>query len=178
MEATMYVDILILALLLTRPRHGYEIKRQVQGIIGDIISINNNQLYPALRRFEEAGAITREVVHTPGKPDKHVYQLTDRGEEILQDLLRDFTPEQARDDVEFQVHVGYFHLLEPEARLAILATREGVLHKWQAHLERSLTLARARPEYQHYAQQIIIFNLQRIQHELDWIAQLREEANA
>lgn len=174
----MYVDILILALLMTRPRHGYEIKRQVQGIIGGIVSINNNQLYPALRRFEEAGAITREVVHTPGKPDKHVYQLTDRGEEILQDLLRDFTPEQARDDVEFQVHVAYFFLLEPEARLAILATREAVLREWQAHLEQSLIQAGKRAEYQHFAQHIITFNLQRIQHELDWIAQLREEAHA
>jgi DNA-binding PadR family transcriptional regulator len=173
----MYVDILILASILAQPRHGYEIKRQVEATIGSRISINNNQLYPALRRFEEAGAITREVVRTPSRPDKHVYQVTERGAEILQDLLRDFTLEQARDDTEFQVHVAFFHLLEPEARLAILAAREAVLKGWQAHLTHSLTLALERPDLLHFARHIIEFNQQRIQHELDWIAQLRQETN-
>jgi len=171
----MYVDILILASLLEQPRHGYEIKRQVQGIIGHLVNINNNQLYPALRRFEEMGAVTREVVRTSGKPDKHVYHMTDRGAELLQDLLCDFPLEQARDDVGFQVRVGFFHLLEPAARLAILATRETALKEWQVYLEHALAQAREHGDRLRFAQRIIEFNQQSIQHELDWIVQLREE---
>ncbi len=174
----MYVEILILASLLRQPRHGYEIKRQVQEIVGTIVSINNNQLYPSLRRFEEMGAITREVVRTPGKPDRHVYQMTDRGEEILQDLLREFTPEQARDDIEFQIRVAFFHLVEPETRLAILAAREAVVKEWQAHLARSRAILDEHPDYMRFARHVVTFNLQNIEHELAWIAQLRQEVSA
>lgn len=173
----MYVDILILATLMGQPRHGYEIKRQVQGIIGHLVNLNNNQLYPALRRFEEMGAVTREVVHTPGKPDKHVYHMTDRGAELLQDLLRDFPLEQARDDIGFQVRVSFFHLLEPEERLAILSTRETALKEWQVYLEHARVQARERGDTLRFAQRIIEFNQQSIQHELDWIAHLRDEVN-
>ena len=57
----MYVEILILAHLSRQPAHGYEIKRSVEQSLGEAYAINNNQLYPTLRRFEEMGAITREV---------------------------------------------------------------------------------------------------------------------
>jgi len=174
----MYVDILVLAAIRTQPRYGYEIKRQVEAGIGNVISLNNNHLYPALRRFEEMGAITREVERRPGKPDRHVYSMTDRGEELLLGLLHDFTPEQARDDIEFQVHVAYFHLLEPDAQRAILAMRAAVLRDWLAHLERALVLAREHPDTYAYGSRIIAFNQQRIQHELDWIAQLEQQARA
>jgi DNA-binding PadR family transcriptional regulator len=173
----MYIDILVLALLLERPRHGYEIKQQITAIVGNFVSVNNNQLYPALRRFEELGAITREIVHTPGKPDRHVYHMTDRGTEILQDLLRDFSPEQARDELEFQVRVAYFHLVEVEARLAILAAREAILSEWRVMLDRSLAQARESSDISPLAESIIEFKQQTIQHELDWIAHLRQEVH-
>ena len=44
----MYFDILMLRVLADSERHGYEIKKQVERILGGR-SINNNVLYPALR---------------------------------------------------------------------------------------------------------------------------------
>lgn len=54
-----YVDILILRNLVARPAHGYEIKKGVERVLGGAFAINNNVLYPALRRFEEIGAIEK-----------------------------------------------------------------------------------------------------------------------
>lgn len=172
----MYVEILILAHLTRQPAHGYEIKRRVEETLGDTwYAINNNQLYPALRRFEEMGAVTREVVRQTGKPDRHLYRMTDRGEEVLGALLREFSPELARDEVEFQVRVGLFHLLEPAARLAILQTREAVLLTRRDHLHRTQELVRGHPEMP-FSAPVLTFNLQQIQGELAWIAELRQEA--
>ncbi len=171
----MYVEILILAHLSRQPAHGYEIKRSVEQTVGQAYAINNNQLYPTLRRLEEMGAITREVQRQVGRPDRHIYRMTDRGEEVLQGLLRDFPMELARDDVEFQVRVAFFHLLEPEARLAILHTREAALRNWLEHMRRSQDLVHARPEMT-FAARILTFNQQQIQQELDWIAELIAEA--
>src|SRR5215208_3338953 len=55
-----YVDILILQNLIARPAHGYEIKKSVERIMGGAFAVNNNVLYPALRRFEEMGAVEAE----------------------------------------------------------------------------------------------------------------------
>ena len=64
----MYFDILMLRVLAEGPRHGYEIKKSVERILGGR-SINNNVLYPALRRFEEQGAIERVAGEAgPGRP--------------------------------------------------------------------------------------------------------------
>jgi DNA-binding PadR family transcriptional regulator len=41
--------------------------------------LNNNSLYPALRRFEEAGAVTSTEEPQEGRPPRLVYTLTTRG---------------------------------------------------------------------------------------------------
>src|SRR5215471_909917 len=120
----MYIAILILAELSSRPYHGYELKRQVEWILGQ--TLNSNHLYPALRCFEEMGAIFHEVERQSGRPDRHVYHLTERGKDVLQALLREFSPDLARNDSEFQTRVAFFHLLDPSERLAILKTRREV----------------------------------------------------
>jgi DNA-binding PadR family transcriptional regulator len=171
----MYVEILILAHLARQPAHGYEIKRSVEQTLGEAYPINNNQLYPTLRRFEEMGAITREVVRQMGKPDRHIYRLTDRGDEVLQGLLRDFPPELARDDAEFQVRVAFFHLLEADARLAILEARAAELRAYLQHLRRSQEAVHAHPEMP-WALEVVSYTQQRIEQELEWIAGLRHRA--
>jgi DNA-binding PadR family transcriptional regulator len=74
-----YVDILILQNLIARPAHGYEIKKSVERIMGGAFAVNNNVLYPALRRLEEMGAVEKEVARQEGKPGRHVYRATEQG---------------------------------------------------------------------------------------------------
>jgi DNA-binding PadR family transcriptional regulator len=171
----MYVDILILAELVVRPNHGYELKRHVERIMGDAFIINANQLYPALRRFEEMGAVVRKVEHQQGRPDRHVYSITDGGLEVLLLMLRDFPTEQARSAGEFETRVAFFHLLDRAERDVILSTREDVQRKQLAHLEQTqLGMSEDAPNYR-YATRLLIFRQQQIQNELAWILELKRE---
>jgi DNA-binding PadR family transcriptional regulator len=175
----MYVDILLLAELTSQPYHGYELKRQVERILGGTVTINANQLYPALRRFEEMGAVSRAVERQLGKPDRHIYSLTERGWEVLRDLLQDFPPTIARSDAEFGSRVAYFHLLEPPARLAILTTREEVLRQHLRHLEQSQQLVGKNDDSQwFYVAQFLLFQRQQLQHELAWLNTLIRKVEA
>src|SRR2546430_994690 len=101
------------------PRHGYEIKKDIDRALGGMVVLNNKTLYLVLKRFEEMGAITREVVVQEGKPNRHLYALTERGVEVLQTALRDFGPEQAGSEAEFFTRVSFFDFLEVEERKAI-----------------------------------------------------------
>src|SRR6266581_9164680 len=91
----MYSEILILAMLQPGPRHGYEIKKDIDRALGGMVVLNNKTLYLALKRFEEMGAVTWQIIPQIGKPNRHLYALTGRGIELLQAYLRDFGPEQA-----------------------------------------------------------------------------------
>jgi len=172
----MYVEILILAQLRARPYHGYELKRRVEQVMGDAVTINNHHLYPALRRFEEMGAIERHVERQEGRPDRHMYTITDRGEGILQGLLRDFPADLAQSDSEFYTRVAFFHLVDPATRRAILSARRDVMSRRLGHIKASLELVgEAHPQYA-YVTRLLNFQLGQIQGEIDWIDALAQDA--
>src|SRR2546428_8403457 len=116
----MYSEILILAMLRQGPRHGYEIKKDIDRALGGMVTLNNKTLYLALKHFEEGGAATRQVTPQEGKPNRHLYQLTERGIDLLQAYLQDFPASQASNDAEFFTRVAFFDYLEVPEREAIL----------------------------------------------------------
>jgi DNA-binding PadR family transcriptional regulator len=170
----MYVDILILAELIAQPCHGYELKRHVEHLLGNALTINANQLYPALRRFEEMGAVTRDVEHQNGRPDRHIYHITDRGTEVLQQLLQDFSTELAYSDGEFMTRVAFFHLLDWSACLEILATRIGVQRLRLERLEQSSLLVSIDAPNYLYVMQLLTFQQEQIRREILWITTLMQ----
>src|SRR5438270_4661115 len=119
----MYSEILILAMLRQGPRHGYEIKKDIDRALGGMVALNNKTLYLALKRFEEMGAVTRQVIPQEGRLNRHLYQLTEHGLELLQAYLRDFPAEHAGNDAEFFTRVAFFEYLEPQEREMILKKR-------------------------------------------------------
>src|SRR2546428_13278573 len=96
----MYSEILILAMLRQHPRHGYDIKKEVERALGGTVSLNNKTLYLALKHFEEIGAVTRQVLPQEGKPNRHLYQLTERGIELLHASLRDLPASPAASEAQ------------------------------------------------------------------------------
>jgi DNA-binding PadR family transcriptional regulator len=170
----LYADILILATLQSGPLHGYDIKKRVERFLGGSVPMNNKVLYPTLKRFEEMGALGRTVERHEGKPDRHVYRLTERGTEILQHLLREFTPELAGNDAEFYTRVAFFHLVGPEARLEILSMRADRVAGRLAYLQDLKTVASA-DEAMRFAQRVLEFHERRACHEIAWLRELVEE---
>jgi DNA-binding PadR family transcriptional regulator len=165
----MYLDILILAHLTRRPAHGYEIKKRVDVSLGSP-RLNNNVLYPALRRFEEAGAIEGAIVPQQGVPPRRVFHLTEAGHDLLRNLLEDFPEDLAESAEEFLTRLAFFHLIAPPTRLEILAKRERAMRRRIDHLDEMAPLA-ADAE-QPYTPGVLAFQRQQAQRELDWVREL------
>jgi DNA-binding PadR family transcriptional regulator len=165
-----YIDILILRNLTRRPAHGYELRKRVEAVTG--VVLNNNSLYPALRRFEEAGAVTRTAHPQQGRPAKLVYELTDVGRELLHDLLADLPPDQADDDVEFTARLGQFGLLSAAERVAVLDARDVAL---TSRLER-LTALRERADNETWSMLVTTELIARAQGERAWLRELHDLA--
>lgn len=167
----MYLDILILAMIRDEPRHGYEIKKRVGGVLGLGVTLNNNILYPALRRFEQEGAVKSRLEHQGGSPARRVFRLTAKGLELLRTMLEDFPAERAESDPEFLVRLGYFDLVDHEVRSDILKTRRQVIEKELEHLRQMR--ARLRPETEPYPAALVDFLIGRTEGEVDWISRLQ-----
>jgi hypothetical protein len=103
--------------------------------------------------------------------------LTEQGKDVLQTLLRDFSPDLARNDSEFQTRVAFFSLLDPAARLAILLTRRDVLEQRLQHRQHALALAHEHPQAT-YVHSLLDFQLRQVHQELEWIATLIQEVQA
>lgn len=173
----MHADILILAALLSRPMHGYEIKKTYDQTLGGLVTLHHNQLYPALRRFEAMGAVRREAIEQQGKPDRYIYHLTDHGLSELREMLRDFPHTIARNDMDFYVRFALFGFLEPEDRVKILQTRMQALQsrfrnegRYQKYLD-SPIVGKVQP----YVEKLNTFNDQRISAELEWLGRMIEQ---
>jgi DNA-binding PadR family transcriptional regulator len=141
----MIVDILILALLKKGPRHGYEIKKKAEGSLVGELALNNNSLYPALRRLEAEGAIEPDASAAPsqaGAP-RRSFKITALGERRLVQLIAGFGEEEATSENEFFVRLAFFDLIGKAQRRSIVEARRGALSQKKGNLERLYAERRA-----------------------------------
>jgi DNA-binding PadR family transcriptional regulator len=104
---------IILSFLRLRPRSGYDIKQSVEISTRFFWGASFGQIYPELRRLEEAGLVE---VESEGGRRRKVYRLTVAGERALDDWLRaDDELFQYRD--EGLLRLFFSDLIDPDAAL-------------------------------------------------------------
>ena len=76
-------QVLVLALLEERERHGYEIARLIEERSDGTISFHAASLYPTLYRMEEKDLIEGRWVEKVGQRRRRYYRLTRGGRAVL-----------------------------------------------------------------------------------------------
>jgi PadR family transcriptional regulator PadR len=76
-------ELLILAQLETRSRHGYEIASEIERRSGGSVSFKPASLYPVLYRMESQGWIAGRWVEKAGQRRRRYYRLTASGRNEL-----------------------------------------------------------------------------------------------
>ncbi len=78
------LDLLILKTLTREPLHGWGIAKKILSLSGDVLSVQQGSLYPAMHRLEQQGWIESDWKDTElGRPAKF-YSLTREGREQLE----------------------------------------------------------------------------------------------
>ncbi len=80
-------ELLILSLLETLPRHGYEISKLIEQRSQGALRFHAASLYPLLYRLEKRGWIQGRWVEKPGQRRRRYYRLTRQGQKILTSQL-------------------------------------------------------------------------------------------
>jgi transcriptional regulator len=76
-------ELLVLAQLEGRARHGYEIGQQIAARAAGGISFQPASLYPVLYRLERRGLIAGRWVEKVGQRRRRFYRLTPQGRRVL-----------------------------------------------------------------------------------------------
>src|ERR1044072_8446043 len=78
-------EMLILALVEDRPRHGYEIAKLIDQRSDGVLQFHVASLYPLLYLLENRGLILAHWVKRPSQRRRRFYKLTDAGQKILKE---------------------------------------------------------------------------------------------
>jgi len=193
------LELAILGLLKEQELHGYELKKRLSAAFGPFSSVSFGSLYPALARLEAAGAVkavealqlksnsaTEPIPMTGsmtgeaaafrarrepkrGGRAKKVYGITERGEELFEELL---AAESASgdDDRAFNLKLAFCRYLPPDARL-------GLLERRRAHLVERLARARAsiragRERMDAYTRSLMEHGTEATERDISWLDSL------
>lgn len=77
------LDLLILKSLAREPLHGWGIAKRILALSGDVLTVQQGSLYPALHRLEQQGWIDAEWRDTGLGPQAKFYTLTRHGKKQL-----------------------------------------------------------------------------------------------
>ncbi|MDQ3952426.1 MAG: PadR family transcriptional regulator [Actinomycetota bacterium] len=184
MKQAGMLELPVLGLLKEKSMHGYELRKQLGGMLGPFWQVSWGSLYPALRRLTKAGAIekvaepapsrtrrARAAKTTPGRR-KTVYRITPHGEQIFTGMLEETAA--AVDAEHFTLKLAFFRYLRPETRLALLERRRAYLQEKLAQFKANIRDYRERIDS--YTLSLQNHGMAATENDIAWIDELiREE---
>ncbi len=78
------LDLLILRILSTGPRHGWAIAKRIKQVSSDVLQVTQGSLYPALHRLEQQGWLKATWDETDTGRQAKIYSLTAAGRRQLE----------------------------------------------------------------------------------------------
>lgn len=174
------LELAILGLLHDQPLHGYELRKQLSGVLGAFRAVSFGSLYPALRGLVERGWIIettspqqgdRPGGSLAGKRSRITYELTAEGKEQFQALMAQTGPASWEDE-NFDVHFAFFGRASSDVRLRIL---EGRRSRLEERLDESREQSRQRRERtDKYTTELHRHGLESTEREVRWLSELIE----
>jgi len=123
----MYFEILVLSQLMSGPKYGYEIKKNLVSILSKGVVINNNVLYPMFKRFVKSKMVEKRVQQQKGKPSRYIYSITEAGSNHFYHLISYLPDNLAQNLEEFLTRVCYFEYIDKDSCEKIINKRNNYL---------------------------------------------------
>jgi PadR family transcriptional regulator AphA len=102
----------LLGLLMSGPKHGYDLFQQYENELGDVWQIGRSQLYALLKQLEEANLVTVETELQANRPARKVYSLTADGRQAFLAWVQAPSPYLRYLRVEFLARLYFYQQLD------------------------------------------------------------------
>lgn len=135
-EESISAQPVLLGLLMSQPRHGYELYGQFRRKLGPVWHIGLSQLYAQLRQLEQAGLIVAHTEAQPTRPPRKVYSLTSEGRAAFLEWLRQPTPYLRHMRMELLARIYFFQSLSLPGLEELVAAQKAVCRQQADHYAR------------------------------------------
>lgn len=109
----------ILAALNDRACSGYDLAKRFDGSVGFFWNATHQQIYRELTKLEEQSQIEAQLIEQEHRPDKKIYTLTEKGEELLRSWIETpSTVSPIKDDLLVKIFAG--SIVSPQTIVAEL----------------------------------------------------------
>ncbi|MDT0440572.1 MULTISPECIES: PadR family transcriptional regulator [Streptomyces] len=161
----------LLALLARGPAHGYELKQDLEQLLGAAYPQPNvGQIYVTLGRLDKSGLIEGEEIEQSSRPNKKIYRLTDAGREALAAWFEE-TSEEPRVRDEFFMKLA----LAPRTGLADQIALINRQRRQYLNTMRTLSKLAAEDRDNRISALLIEGAMLHLQADLDWLERCQEE---
>jgi PadR family transcriptional regulator AphA len=159
----------LLGLLMSKPKHGYELHQffTPPSPLGQVWHLGLSQMYKLLRELEEQGYVEGTIEEQDTRPDRRVYHVTLTGREAVLDWLKTPVEGIRLIRVEFLCKLFLAQTLGPEMV-------ERVIDRQTQACQGLLSELETRQPADGFEDLVLRFRSGQIKAAIDWLAQCRQ----
>ncbi|MEW6075007.1 MAG: PadR family transcriptional regulator [Candidatus Omnitrophota bacterium] len=164
-------ELILLGLLKEKPKHGYEIKKEIENILYLFAGLDLQSIYYPLKILEKKGLIQKSVSRCGKRPARFVYALTSRGENRFHELINRSFLSFKRPQFSLDVSLYFLRYVKPVLAKRKLRARQLILKKLYGELKDAAeSLKKKNPESS--LPRILEHNLEMVGAESSFVSQL------
>lgn len=128
-------ELILLGLLKESPKHGYEIKLKIKEILALFAGVDLKSIYYPLRLLENKGLVTKRISKAGRRPERLVYSLTPKGENLFNELLNKSFLNFKRPHFSLDLSLYFLHYVKSSVAKRRLRARTLVLKNLSKELK-------------------------------------------
>jgi len=127
-------ELLFLGLLKNGPKHPYEIKKILLDELSSVFQLEIKSIYYPLEKLKRKGLVIRKTCKIGRRPQRYVYELTEKGEIRFKQILKENFLKIERPYFNIDLSLYFLKYLEPEVAKRMLLARTNFLKRIQKGL--------------------------------------------
>ena len=155
-------ELLLLGMLRTNERHGYQINELIEAHLGTSIELKKPTVYKLLGNMLENGWISYREEQEGNYPTRRVYTITLQGEEAFQQILRENLANYRPTSYLNNIGIVYLEALPAEEALSLLRHRRDDVERFRGEIHSD-------EKHQGGYQRMLSYHLNHLNAELDWL---------
>ncbi len=130
----MDIQSVLLGFLMRSSMTGYDLKKAFSISFAFFSGLSYGSIYPALKRLENQGLVTKQVEIQDGAPNRKIYTITEAGRKAFLKSLRSPLPPMQPKNA-FLMRLFFFSHLAPKDRKSVAMKHLWTVKQMQAQLE-------------------------------------------
>lgn len=165
----------LLGFLIPKPSHGYDLHQHFQIELGHVWHLSQSQAYAILKRLEQHGDISTQVVAQEKLPARQLLRITVQGRRRFNEWLDEVSLNARSIRLEFLTRIYFARIHNPEKVAQLYDTQYDAI---QATLERLETLLTNLPLEQQFNRLSLDLRIRQMKLIQEWIKDVKAQLSS